>query len=130
MASLDFSDILTDPDLADTIAVTSITRAIGTNGRATDTAATPVPGIIAVVVPVAQKLILQSDGALRDGAISIFSVYALSGGVKTDDSGSRQPDIIGWHGRDYVVASVEDFTAFGAGWVHAIANLSQINPTA
>ena len=129
MASIDVTDVLLDPDFVDPITVTSITRTIGTNGRAVDTVGTPV-NVVAVVLPVAQKLILQSDGALRDGAIEIYTTFAINGGVKTSDSASQQPDIVTWHGRDYVVASVEDYTAFGAGWWHATANLQQINPTA
>ena len=129
MPLLDVSDVLLDPDFTDAITVTTTWRVVGTNGRATDTTATPV-SVIAVVIPASQRLILQSDGALRDGAIEIYTTYALSGGVKTTDTASRQPDVVTWHGREYVVASVEDFSAFGEGFIHATANLQNINPTA
>ncbi len=129
MPSIDVSDVLLDPDFTDTITVTTTTRVVGTNGRATDTVASPF-SFVAVVIPTSQRLILQSDGALRDGAIEIYTTYALSGGVKTSDTVSRQPDVVTWHGREYVVASVEDFSAFGAGFIHATANLQNINPTA
>ncbi len=129
MPSIDVTDVLTDPDFIDTATVTKTLRTVGTDGRAVDTSSLPV-SFSAVVIPVAQRLILQSDGALRDGAIDIFTTYALSGGVKTSDSAGRQPDVVTWHGRGYTVAAVEDWTAYGAGWVRATANLQNINPTA
>ncbi len=130
MAALSFDDILCDADLIDTITVKPTVRLVADNGRAADLDMAAVPGVVAIVVPAAQKLILQSDGALRDGAIEIFTAYAISGGSSTDDSATRQPDVVTWHGRDYLVQAVEDYSAFGPGWVHATANLQQFNPTA
>ena len=129
MPKIDVTDVLTDPDFADALMVTSSARIIQDNGRASDMALGQT-NVVAVVVPAPQRLILQSDGALRDGAIEIYTTYTLTGGVKVDDASGRQPDVVTWHGREYVVASVEDFSAFGAGFIHATANLQNINPTA
>jgi hypothetical protein len=129
MALIDITEVLCDQDFLDTITISATQRLVGANGRAADLVLPPAQ-VSAVVLPVAQRLILISDGALRDGAISIYTTYAITGGFKTDDAGMRLPDVVSWHGRGYVVASVEDYSAFGNGWFHATANLQQINPTA
>lgn len=129
MPSIDVTDVLEDPDFLDTITVTVTTRTIGANGRATDSAASPVT-VSAVVTPAGQRLIQQSDGSLRDGAIEIYTTFAISGGTKTSDTLSRLPDAVQWHGRGYIVQSVDDWSAYGAGWWHATANLQDINPVA
>ncbi len=98
MPSIDVTDVLTDPDFADEIAVKSSAHLIQDNGRAADVAIEGASGVVAVVVPAAQRLILQSDGALRDGAIEIYTTYALSGGTKVDDGYGRQADVVTWHG--------------------------------
>lgn len=127
---LDVSDVLASPEFLDTLSFVATVRGIWeADGKGHDTVS-PSQAFSAVVAPVALKLIQQSDGALKDGAIEIFTQTRLSGGVKIDDANERLPDIVTWHGRQYVVASVEDWTSWGLGYQRVLSNLQQINPPA
>lgn len=129
MPALDFSDVLASPEFADSFSVVSTTRAIGTDGVAADTPAAPVP-LWGPVIPGKSSLRRLDDGSRVVAYIDVYAAYPLSAGVKSDDATSRDADVVTWHGRQYTVIAVEDYSAFGAGWVHASCDLLSLSPTA
>jgi hypothetical protein len=128
MPDLDFSDVLASPEFVDSFSVVSTARTITSGGVESDTPAAPV-GARGVVVPGKSSLRRLEDGARVGAFIDIYTTYRLSAGVKTNDTTSRDADIVTWHGRQFTVMMVEDYSAFGAGWIHASCDLLALNPT-
>lgn len=129
MPDLDFSDVLASPEFVDSFSVVSTTRVISSGGVASDTPATPVQ-TSGVVIPGKSSLRRLDDGSRVVAYIDIYTAYPLSAGVKTNDVNSRDADVIAWHSRQFTVIAVEDYSAFGAGWVHASCDLLTLSPTA
>lgn len=129
MASLDVSDVLSDPDFQSSFQVTSTTRIVGASGRPTNTTTGPVPAL-GVVQPGKSTMRRLDDGSRITAFIDIWTQYPLTAGTKASDSSSRAADVIAWHGRQFTVAMVEDWTDFGAGYLHAECDLLPLNPAA
>lgn len=129
MAGLDVSDVINDPDFQSSFTVTSTTRVVGLNGRPilpyTVTGPTAALG---VVIPGKSSLRRLDDGSRIEAFIDIWTQYPLTGGTKASDTTSRAADIITWRGRSYTVAMVEDYSDFGAGFLHVSADLLPLNP--
>lgn len=127
MATLDVSDVLSDPDFASSFTVTSTTVSMAT-GVPVPTIAAPVAAS-GVVIPGKSSLRRLDDGSRLISFVDIYTQYPLTSGIKTDDANSRIADIVTWRGRAYTVASVEDYSDFGAGFLHISADLLPLNPT-
>lgn len=126
MASLDVSDVLSDPDFASSFTVTSTTVSMAT-GVPVSTVATPVAAS-GVVIPGKSSIRRLDDGSRVTAFIDIYTQFPLSAGTKATDTNSRAADIVTWHGRQFTVAVIEDWTDFGAGFLHASADLLPLNP--
>lgn len=124
MALQDVSDNLDDPDFASTFDVFRAVESVSDKGRASATAISdPLDkGVRGVVVP-AGSLELQrlADGERNRGAINIWTRYRLS-----DGKGAEEAHIVVWSNNHYVVVAVDDYTAFGSGFVKATADLYDI----
>ena len=125
--AIDVTEILVDPDLTSPFSVISSTAVIGTDGRVTITQQPACPEI-GVVVPARSSLLRAGDGSRLNASIDIYTQALLTNGSKTDDVNSQPPDIIVWNGRQYTVTVVQDFSDYGVGFVHAQADLLQLNP--
>ena len=130
MADMDFSAVLTSREFLDTITITSRTNVIGTNG--VSVAGTPtVSTLRAVVIPGRSNLRRLDDGSRLTANIDVYvQGSALTTGHRVDDASERLADVVTWHGRNFVVAAVEDFSAFGPGFTKASCDLIQLNPSA
>lgn len=120
MPDLDLTDVLFDPDFADSFIVRRQTDTVGSNGRNTkafaDTAAT------GVVTPGPDNgLAIGSDETHAGKSLTIVTTFRLQGPAP-----GFQPDLIWWGGDFYKVMKVEDFSHFGSGFVQAEA--SSIDP--
>lgn len=118
MATLDFSDILEDGDVAG-VSFDVIRRAAAVNpanGRST-IVETPFPGQIGAVTPGdAGNLLRQEDSASTSNVITVtaaFMLRAASEGV--------QPDIIVYDGIRYTVKAVKRWNRLGGGFIKAVA---------
>lgn len=120
MALLDVSDIVLDPDFADTLQCIRSTQVIGTNGRASNT---PVTTSFTGVVT-------QNEGDLLDrietgqkikGSITVHSKYPLIEGAPNVTA-----DIVVWKGRQYTVTRLDDYSHFGRGFTAAQCDLLPI----
>lgn len=101
--SLDFSDILSDPDVAgQTFTVVRRTDTVGSNGRSSITSAST-PNVVGAVTPGDPgNLLRKEDGAMADNVITVsttFRLRAMGNGV--------QPDQIIYDGITYTVKSVK-----------------------
>jgi len=128
MPLLDVSDAL-DVLNMDRFSVVSSAMAVGATGQAATTLAAPVTAY-GVVTPEKSSLERMADGTRLAACIDVYTLYPLTAGIKTDDATSRPADLVLWHGRTWVVAMVEDFSGFGAGYLHAVCDLVQQMPTA
>ena len=114
MPFLDVSELLIDPDLADTFTVNRRTETIGTNGRTT-IASKLLRGITGVVTAISPSDLDRADGyQVMTRSISVVTKFRLKGEV----TGS-QPDIVIWRGDNYVVKHVDNYPQFGHGFIQA-----------
>lgn len=120
MPNLDVSDVLLDPDFAETLTVTRRTVTL-VKGRATFTSSTVSPAPIGVVIP-------QSDVPMQRGPdqqhlprlFQVHTPYRLRGPSKDPVTGNDlPPDLIIWNGDTLVVNKVQDFSHFGPGFIQA-----------
>jgi hypothetical protein len=126
--SLSFEDVLDSPEFTDTITVTVNQGVIGTGGEDVVTPNFP-ETVTAIVVPGKSNLRRGDDGSRVTAYIEVFTAYPLSAGYKTNDASYRDADVIRWHGRDFTVMSIEDYSAFGPGFVKAGCDLLELSPT-
>lgn len=126
MPFLDVSDVLDDPDFVTTFDVMKATQSISSNGVATDTSE-PIDTGVYGVVEAAASLTLQrlAEGSRQGGAIHIYTRYRLS-----DGRGNEEAHVVLWNGAHYTVVSVDDWSQFGAGYVRATCDLTDINVAA
>ena len=118
MPLLDVSDVLDDPDFADTFQVVRNFKTANQRGRTVLTPE-PVQNAIGVVQP-SSSLNLQrlADGTRSSGSITIWTRYPLS-----DGDGSEDAHIVFWHNSHWVVRQVDDWSRFGSGYIKAICDL-------
>jgi hypothetical protein len=118
----DFSLVFSEPELADGFLV--LRRAEGTDehGRANPTVVRTFEthGIIVSATP--NDLARVPDQQHQQKTISISTQFRLQGPYP-----GVQPDVIRWHGDDYVVITLDDFTSFGEGFVNALAQRMDAN---
>lgn len=127
MPTLDMSDVLQSYELVDTISIVSTTGTYDGNGNAVLTQGGAIT-LSAIVVPGKISSQRLADGSRIAAFIDVYVQYPVTAGFKTSDAAFRIADTITWHGRQYAAMQVEDFSAFGAGWIHASCDLSTLNP--
>jgi galactose-6-phosphate isomerase len=111
MALLDVSDVLLDPDFADSLQVERVKKTVGTNGLAIETSRKyPISGVVTNAN--GDRLKRLSIGERVDGSILVHCRFVMNEG-----------DVITWKGRRYTVTSVDDYSNFGRGFVAATCEL-------
>lgn len=114
MPLLDVTQILTDPDLADSFAVKRRTQVIDAHGRTTTTDQL-IPGVIGVVTAISPSdLDRREDYQAMSRSISVVTKFHLRGEVT-----GYQPDIVVWKGDNYLVKHVNNYPHFGPGFMEA-----------
>jgi len=117
MPLLDVSDVLDDPDFADSFVCARQVQSVGTDGLAVNTPTSiPFNG-----VPTSDKgdqLLRQAEGSNIAGTIMIHTHFVLRAGRDGYDA-----DVVTWAGRKFTVTDVYDYSRFGAGFVSARAEL-------
>lgn len=117
MPMQDVSDVLDDPDFNQIIQVTRTVKSVDDRGEVTQTSTTT--DIIAVVAPItANELNRLADAERLSGGCTVYCRYPLFTG-----QGDYTADVINANGSQYVVISVDDWEAFGAGFVAAKCGL-------
>ncbi|MGR7993837.1 hypothetical protein [Xanthobacter sp. ZOL 2024] len=122
MPLLDVSDVLLDPDFADTITVYRQSVTIGDDGRSTR--AETVTSAIAVVTPDQwSTLQRQAEGSNVSETITVVTQFRLIPSMDGYDA-----DEITWNSKRYVITAVGDCSRYGAGFVEASAELKGMAP--
>ncbi len=118
MPLLDVNDVITDPDFAQDFTVVRFVRTVSAQGLTIDS-----PGLFAtygVILPLSGAQLAMLPEAERVGSyitvITPFKLVALSA--------TTAPDHVQWHGQDYLIRSVNDWTDWGQGFVSAIGQLT------
>ena len=120
MPLLDVSDVLADPDFADTMTVARSVQTVGDNGRVQISSQTiPISGV--VTSDAGDILERVANGSRLKGSITVHTTFQL---VASD--GDTDADVITWAGREYTVASVNDYSRYGAGFVAASCDLKPL----
>ena len=114
MAWLDPSEILLDPDIADSFVYNRRTQTVSTKGRGVTTSV-PNTGVGVVTVSSPNDLLRLSEEQRMDRHYSIVTRARLQG-----PSPGFQADTVLWRGNTYVVKTAEPYPHYGAGWIQAI----------
>ncbi len=123
MPLLDVSDIVTDPDFADTFDVIRTTVGVGSGGRNEVTATQTFPGVVGTVTQNAGVALQRlAEGERTTSIISVLTPFRL-----TDGAGPLGADQVVWSGRTYTVMNVSDWSRFGAGFVRALCEQHRLN---
>ncbi len=120
---LDVSDVLLDPDFADTVTVLRRAQTVDIHGRAviTESSIPNVLGVVTLLDP--NKLVRTPEYTQAPRTISFVTKARLYGPAEVPGSGGSvyQPDYIQWEGNTFLVTSVLPYTRYGAGFVEATA---------
>jgi hypothetical protein len=118
VAEIDVTEILADPDLADSFVVTRTRQITDTHGR-TVALQPSTTTVVGVVQPMSGRTLnMMPDMVNVSGAIELWTTYRLEGPSET-----TQSDVVTWQGRNYMVQNVQPFTNYGQGYVHAVCQL-------
>lgn len=116
MPQLDVSEVLFDPDLADTFTVIRQAEAVNDQGRTVLTP-TQYPRIVGVVTATSPAdLLRRDDGQMMPRKISVVTVFRLRGPAP-----GFQPDQIVIDGVTFTITEILPFSRFGRGFVEALA---------
>mgnify|MGYP001548635201 CR=1 FL=1 len=118
---INVSAAITSPMLADQFAVIRRQQTVGTNGRASFIT-TNVPNLSGVVYPSSKNDLERFPNFQVTGkTITVITRFALRGESEVAVT-DYAPDIVQWHGDSFVVAALEDWSAFGPGFVFALCS--------
>ena len=128
---IDVSDAITSPMLADQFKVIRRTQTMGNNGRASFTNAAPVNACGTVYPSNANDLKRFPDLQFVGKTITVITRFALRSASEITGT-DYAPDLVQWHGDNFIVAALEDWSSYGPGFVFAIcesADLKDVPPT-
>lgn len=121
MATLDVTEILSDPDFCDTVTITRETETIGSNGRPIITTET-FPGVVGVIVAGHGDMLKRFPELTRvEGSVMVYTTFRLAAATQT-----TQADQMTWNGVNYRLTALNDWTNFGAGFVSAIFTMTDL----
>ena len=129
MPMIDVSPCLTDPYLMDTFQVVRRSETVDPYGEAVLTPAPAVNSFGVVYWATPADLRRLPDNQIADKAITCITRYALRSASQVGGQ-VYQPDLIVWHGNNFVVVHVEDYSAYGPGFIFAIATMMDITANA
>lgn len=124
MPLLDVSELLTDPLFVEEITVIRREQTIDAKGRVV---IDPVvfPDVLASVQPkdtaIGGNIISrEDDGSYRGSNLNVYTTFRLRS-VSKNEAGDVQfqPDVIVWNGDHFLVALTNDYSHYGAGYMHA-----------
>lgn len=118
MALIDVTELLSDPDFADTFTYARRVQVM-VNGRATFAeSGGDVVGSVQINAP--EVLERFPDAGRPDQWIRIYTTTRL---IAQDDAAATYGDVITWRGRTYQVKAVDDWGNYGVGYVKALARM-------
>jgi hypothetical protein len=116
MPYLDVTELLQDPELAESFSVTQRPQVL-VAGRVTVPNPITVPGVIGVVMALpADELDRLDDHEKLSRHFMIVTKFRLRGPSKDAAGQKYQPDLITWRGDQYIVSKVSTFPEWGPGF--------------
>ena len=117
MPDIDVSELLFDPDFAETLECLRQIQTVSDRGIATNTPQSfPFFGV--VTADRGTEMARLAAGSRVSGSILINTVFRLSEGLA-----GRDADVVIWNGARYTVVSVSNYSRYGAGFVCASCDL-------
>lgn len=117
MPDIDVTDLLVDPDFCETVTLIRRSQTIDNNGVASNVETSS--QITAVVTAMDGDMVRQPEGEYAKNSIVVHSITRLRGVTP-----GAVPDIIVWHGNNYIVKRSNDWSDFGAGFTSATCTLT------
>jgi hypothetical protein len=117
MATIDLTDIITDPDFLDAITLIRTFVTVDDHGRAIPTESQRT--ILASVQPASAAALLLLPEASRLG--SSLQIYTVEPLVSLQQS--VYADRIVFQGSAYYIHTLNDYSNWGAGWVSAVCTM-------
>lgn len=119
MPMLDVSSALTSPYLMDVFDVIRRFETVGSNGRSVITNIT-FHTIGGVVYPEGDnRLRRDAERQTQGKGIMVVTRFALRGSSVDSTAQNYQPDFVVWHGNNFVLDEIKDYSAYGPGFVQA-----------
>ena len=115
MPSLDVNIVLFDPDLADMFDVRRNSESVGQDGRAVKTPELH-EGLYGIIKHDDGETSRADDAMRTTESISIITAFSLR-----DARYGFQPDVVIWHGEEFLVKRVTPARQFGEGFTKATA---------
>lgn len=126
---LDMSVALTNPYTADTITVYRRQEVVNNFGES-ELSVTAYANVVAVVTASAPTTLdRRPDLQVSPKSIDVVTAFRLYSESESTAQAEYQPDIITWHGNNYIVKSLADFSSFGPGYVSASCAITDSQPT-
>ena len=118
MPSLDFSDILSDPDIAgESFSVIRRQEIVDSYGNVS-TVNTTFPAV-GQITPIGDNSVIRDAAFIAmSNAIHVVTTFRLQGPAGYGGE-TYQPDVIVWHGGNYIVKTLNELTNYGGGFVEA-----------
>jgi hypothetical protein len=132
MPQIDMRLALTNPYTLDTFDVIRRSQDVNSDTGELLLTSKTFPGVFGVVTPdlSLEDLERMTEEQRQGKALAITTSFALQ--AASEDAGQQnfQPDIIVWDENNYLVAHLEDYSKYAAGFVRVIATLmdSQATP--
>jgi hypothetical protein len=121
MAEIDVTELLADPEFIDTFAVIRSSETINAHGRAVQTPRT-YRDLFGVVQPASGRQLAQvPEGARSSENIEIWTDFHLQ-----EATDSTAADIVLWNHKHYMVMHVDDWSNWGAGFVHVVCTRTEL----
>lgn len=121
MPMIDMSAALCNPFTIDQFNVIRRTETVNDNGRGVLTPTT-IQGVYGVVTQEKVKEIhRRDDGSLPSAIIGIVTKFALTNNVQ-----GLQADIVLWHGNQWLVQEIMDYSSWGEGFIKATGFLQDV----
>lgn len=118
MPLLDVTEVLFDPDFADTLVCIRQTQTVDDDGIATNVTQS-MPFIGVVTADRGKELARLAAGSHVSGSILVHTAFRLTNGGPA----GRDSDHIVWNGDEYIVKSIDDYSTYGMGFLCASCDL-------
>lgn len=128
MPLLDVSEVIDDPDFADTFEVIRRVETVNSFGESTvvEDSTEGVSGVVCMASPEDLERLAEEDRQHK--VISVVTRYRLRG-VSKESGSTYKPDIILWAGSHYEVKWIDDYTHYGTGFVEVLAgSIDYVDP--
>lgn len=117
--------VLSNPLLLDTFNVVRRIETVNNSGEPT-LSLSATTGVSGVVKPIGDRLDRKTDEDTDKKDLKIFTKFALRGTARDGVPTDWKPDLVFWHGNNFLVENVRDWGSYGIGYVAAECSLFEL----